>query len=257
MTYDFDFLWQLMDEKAREKTKIWWENYLKHVIDFRGVKMADIRSSLHEWLRTEQISEKLSSDAQIDIALQLIREKYAEDKLAGILYFQEVLIPGGMVDWQAVLPKFAGLFQDGHIYDWNICDWFCVRVLGPMAIKEGESCSRAIAGWRSAENLWQRRASGIAFVNLAKNGDENFDGFIEMLLTVCQVTVMHPERFSQTGTGWVLRELWQAAPVEVLQLIETHIRFFSAEGLRYATEKMSAAEKKRLKLQRQMALKDG
>lgn len=248
MTYDFDFLWQLMDEKATEKTKVWWENYLKHVIDFRGVKMADIRSALHEWLRVKQIPENMAPTEQVDIALQLIREKYAEDKLAGILYFQEILIPGEIADWETVLPRFAELFQDGYIYDWNICDWFCVRVLGPLAKKEGESCGRAIADWQSAENIWQRRASGVAFVNLAKYGDENFSGFTKMLLTVCQATVKHPERFSQTGTGWVLRELWRAAPGDVVKLIETNIRFFSAEGLRYATEKMSAAEKKRLKL---------
>ena len=57
---------------------------------------------------------------------------------------------------------------------WNVCDWFCVKVLGSLVEMEGEACARAIAGWRRAENLWQRRAAGVAFVNLVGRGDKNF-----------------------------------------------------------------------------------
>ena len=52
------------------------------------------------------------------------------------------------------------LFEQGHIADWNTCDWFCVRVLGPLAEQQGEACARAIAAWKDAPTLWQRRAAG-------------------------------------------------------------------------------------------------
>ena len=67
-----------------------------------------------------------------------------------------------------------------------------------------------------------------------------------MLLEVCAATVKHPERFAQTGTGWVLRELGQAEPERVVRFIEDNLPSFSAEGLRYATEKMPAQTKARL-----------
>ena len=48
-------LQQQLDLHADPKTKAWWEGYLKHVIPFRGVKMADIRAVLHQWVRDEGI----------------------------------------------------------------------------------------------------------------------------------------------------------------------------------------------------------
>lgn len=240
--------------RAEEKTRAWWERYLKGVIPFRGVKMAAIRAELHGWLRDEAITERLTPEAQKALALALIREEHTEDKLAGILFLQEVLIPGGQVECQADLPSLAALFQEGWIYDWNTCDWFCVRVLGPLAQRQGPDCARAIAAWREADILWQRRAAGVAFVNLAKDGEANFAGFTEMLLTVCAATVRDPARFAQTGTGWVLRELAVADQDRVVAFIEDNLAHFSAEGLRYATEKMATEIKDRLRQMRQASL---
>jgi 3-methyladenine DNA glycosylase AlkD len=240
-----------LEEKANPKTKAWWERYLRNVIQFRGVKMAQIRAALHAWIDDEGIDEEFSRSDQKELALSLLREEYAEDKLAGILYLQEVLLPDNAIDWRTDLPRFARLFQDGYIYDWNTCDWFCVKVLGPLAEREGEECARSIAEWRTAENLWQRRASGVAFVNLAKDGDANFSGFTDMLLKVCSATVQHQERFAQTGTGWVLRELSLVEPERVVAFVEDHIDCFSSEGLRYATEKMESEIQGHLRGRRQ------
>lgn len=46
-----------LDQRADAKTKAWWERYLKHVIPFRGVKMADIRAVLHQWVREERFAQ--------------------------------------------------------------------------------------------------------------------------------------------------------------------------------------------------------
>ncbi len=239
-------LQQRLESKAHPQTKVWWERYLKHVIPFRGVPMADIRAALHSWLKDEAAQRIPTHDDQKRLALSLIRETYAEDKLAGILLLQEVLLPAGGLTWQQDLPQFAGLFQDGAIADWSTCDWFCVRVLGPLAEGEGEPCARALAAWSSADKLWQRRASGVAFVNLAHKGDRNFPGFTTMLLEICATTVQSQERCAQTGTGWVLRELSRAEPERVVAFLEANARLFSAEGLRYAIEKLPAEAKARL-----------
>ena len=233
--------------RANHKTKNWWEKYLKHVIAFRGVKMADIRTELHGWYEDEAIATALSAAKQKALALNLLRECYSEDKMAGILFLQEILLPSNSISWKKDLPHFANLFLRGYVYDWNICDWFCVKVLGPMAAKEGEACARAIADWKTSKNLWQRRASGVAFVYLAAKGDENFPGFTDMLLEVCAETVSCSERFAQTGTGWVLRELSICEQDRVLGFIKAHINHFSSEGLRYAMEKIPKSEVIKLK----------
>jgi 3-methyladenine DNA glycosylase AlkD len=227
-----------LEEKANPKTKAWWEGYLKQAIPFRGVKMADIRTALHAWIAAEEIAIRYPFEEQKALALRLLRETYAEDKIAGILYLQEVLLPARAIDCSTDLPLFAALFDEGYIDDWNTCDWFCVKVLGPLAEQQGEPCARAIAAWTGAGTLWQRRAAGVAFVNLAGAGEGNFQGFTDMLLGVCAVTVQDPERFAQTGTGWVLRELGQAEQERVLAFVQEHRALLSREALKRALERM-------------------
>ncbi len=227
-----------LDQQADARTKAWWEAYLKGVIPFRGVKMAGIRGVLHAWFAEERLGEALAVEQQKGLALALLAERYAEDKLAGILFWQEILLPAGAIDWRADLPRFARLFADGHIADWSTCDWFCVRVLGPLAQQQGADCARAIAAWREADSLWQRRAAAVAFVNLARHGAATFPGFTDMLLASCAALVRSPERFAQTGAGWTLRELSRADQERVVAFVEAHIQYFSREGLRYALEKM-------------------
>jgi 3-methyladenine DNA glycosylase AlkD len=232
--------------RADPKTKAWWESYLKHVIPFRGVRMADIRAVLHQWVR-EQGIDRLPVAQQKELALALIRLDYTEDKLAGILFLQEILLPAAAIQWTDDLPRFADLFRQGFIYDWNTCDWFCVRVLGPLVEQQGAECAYAIAAWRTAETLWQRRAAAVGFVNLARRGEANFGGFTDMLLATCAPLVASPERFAQTGAGWVLRELSLAEPERVISFMEDRIGLFSRAGLSYATGKLPPATKARLR----------
>jgi|SRR5215211_7881791 len=79
-------------------------------------------------------------------------------------------------------------------------------VLGPLVEQQGEPCAQAIAAWRGANTVWQRRASVVAFANLASKGDQTFPGFTEMVLNNCSHLLGSQERFAQTGVGWVLRE---------------------------------------------------
>jgi hypothetical protein len=56
-----------------------------------------------------------------------------KDKLAGVLFLQEILLPEGALDWRSDLPRFVRIFDGGYIRYRNVCDWFCVKVLGPLA----------------------------------------------------------------------------------------------------------------------------
>jgi 3-methyladenine DNA glycosylase AlkD len=225
-----------LDECADERTRSWWEAYLRHVISFRGVKMSGIRATVHAWFESE--GNEWRTTRLRDLALALVREPLAEDKLAGILFVQEILLPRDAIPWRTELRRWARLFDDESIADWNTCDWFCVRVLGPLAARQGEECARRIASWKRARNLWRRRAAGVAFVNLAPSGDDNFPGFSSMLIDVCATTVRCRERFAQTGCGWVLRELSKAVPDEVRRFVDDHRDLMSREALRMATGKL-------------------
>lgn len=142
---------QELAAQADPKTKAWWEGYVKGSAPFLGVKMAALRATVHRW-REAAIDGRLELDEQKDLALALIREEHTEEKLAGMLLLQE--IPAGAVNCADDIDLLASLFTDGFIYDLNVCDLFCIKVLGPLIERDGEACARAISMWRDAENLW-------------------------------------------------------------------------------------------------------
>jgi 3-methyladenine DNA glycosylase AlkD len=223
-----------LNARATTATREWWTEYLRGTASFRGVKMGDIRKAVHAWFEEERLGEHLPVGQQKDLALMLLEEEYSEDKLAGVLFLQEILLPAGALDWRSDLPQFARLFYEGYICDWSTCDWFCVKVLGPLVEQQGEASARAISEWREANSVWQRRASVVAFANLANRGDQNFPGFIEMVLDNCSDLLGSQERFVQTGVGWILRELSRWDQGRVVGFVEANLDRFSRESLKNA-----------------------
>lgn len=228
-----------LERRADPDTKAWWERYLRGVIGFHGVRMATIRRELNTWLEKERAVAPMTPSDERQLATTLLMQPLAEDKLAGILFYQEVLLPDGRIVWRRDLPQMATLFDAGSIADWSTCDWFCVKVLGPLVMREGLPCATAIAAWSEAENLWRRRAAVVSFVNLAKHGDANFTGFADLVLDACGQLVKSSERFAQTGAAWVLRELSLVESDRVAAFIRANLRLLPREGVRSATAKMT------------------
>ena len=237
----------LLKKSAEPKTKQWFERYMKHVIPFHGLKMATIRSCVHNWVKAESIDQLSGADG-LSLCVSLMQQSMAEEKMAGILLLHEVVIPSEDVGWRAIVDELGKLYEDGYIYDWNTSDWLSVKVLHGLIERNGQRCAESLAEWAQSANLWRRRSAGVAFVYLAKGGDEkNFAGFVDLVLGICEKTVSCQERFAQTGTGWVLRELAVANRDCVVDFVEEHAAEFTSEGVDYTTEKMPEALKKRLK----------
>jgi 3-methyladenine DNA glycosylase AlkD len=243
-----------LTQASDAKTKAWFEAYMKQVLPYRGLKLPQVRSILHAWVKAEGFGD-VATEQQLAIAIALMHEPWAEDKLAGILIIQEILIKQHRIDWERDLPQFAALFDQGYIQEWNTCDWFCVKVLNPLVKQQGEAFAQVLVTWCEAENLWRRRASVVSFVNIARHGDRNFPGFIRLMLDTAAVVVQSSERFAQTGVGWMLRELGQADQAQVVGFVKDRIECFSSEGLRYTIEKMPTDLQADLKECRGLALK--
>jgi 3-methyladenine DNA glycosylase AlkD len=235
-----------LNAHATAATREWWTKYLRGTASFRGVKMEDVRKVVHTWFNEERLEERLSVGQEKDLALMLLEEDCTEDKLAGVLFLREIFLPAGGLDWHSALPRFARLFDQGYIRDWSICDWFCVKVLGPLIEQQGEACARAISEWREANSVWQRRASVVAFANLAREGDQNFPGFTEMVLETCSHLLGNQERFVQTGVGWFLRELSRSDQCRVVGFVEANLDRFSREALKNATKSLPPEVAERL-----------
>jgi 3-methyladenine DNA glycosylase AlkD len=223
-----------LHEVANEKTKEWWERYMKGAASFRGVPMAAIRSTLRLWYVEEGLDDAPASNRR-QVALDLLAESYSEDKLAGVLLLREHLLAQLSV---GDLPAFAAAFRAGHIADWGICDWFSIKVLSALVERDGRPMAEATTAWTTSEPLWQRRAAAVALAPLAPRGDKNFEGFVELSLEVARANVRDGERFMQTSVGWLLRELSKSDPSAVQEFVREHEPLLSREGRRMSLAKI-------------------
>jgi len=225
--------------RADPSSRAWWERYLEGAAPFRGVRTDQILKAVEEWCGQHDLSG-LGVDEELEIALTLIREPMTEDKLAGVLYIQGHVLPRNVVSWENVLPLWEGVFADGSLAEKNVCDWFALKVLGPLARQAGEACARAIAGWSQADNVWQQRASIMAFAEDARNGEETFPGFVAMLLEACDRVVQNPDPVAQSAVGRVLRELSVAEPAKVQSFVLRNFSLMSPDAVREAMRKQTA-----------------
>ncbi|MDE2804201.1 MAG: DNA alkylation repair protein [Gemmatimonadota bacterium] len=232
-------LQQRLRSVADPRTKAWFENYLKHVISYRGVKTPVVARIVDEWRSAHEL-QNLPDGDQLRLADRLIREGHAEDKFAGTLYIQKHLLR--LVDEATLLTTAEELFADRVFFDWSTTDWFSVRVLGPLIVRGGQVVAERIAGWRTAPDLWQRRSSIVPFRAVVRDGEYHplIEETIGMLVT-------ERARFIQTGVGWVISDLSRVHPGVASALVERHFDDLSAEVIRRHTKYLAdhAGYKKR------------
>jgi 3-methyladenine DNA glycosylase AlkD len=224
-------LQERLQSGAQDAKRRWWERYLKGQAAFRGVPMADVRRSIKAW--HADYGAALKPDQLRAFADLLIRQRHTEDKLAGILLIQEILVPAGIVT-TADLPRFATYFDEGHLGDWNVVDWFCVKALNALVTRYGPEAGPMILSWSKAEVLWRARASVVTFANVSSKASSVYPGLPEGILAATEDLIGRPERFAKTGVGWVLAGLGAHRPDEVEQFILRRLSDFSLESLRNA-----------------------
>jgi 3-methyladenine DNA glycosylase AlkD len=220
-----------------------WEAYLRGTARFRGVPMAGIRRAVRATLR--QGLAEMSHAAKLSVALDWLAQPWSEDKLAGVLLIAEHLAPAlGDADVSAL----AIPFEQGHVADWNVCDWMCVKAIHRYVTRADSTPDRgramAVAAWRDAGSLWQRRAAVVSFVNVAARGEANFAGFTDLLLEACAANIQFADRFAHTGPGWALRELSTAEPERVRAFVDAHPEL-TCEGRRMALARLTSGPYRR------------
>ena len=217
--------------------RAWWERYLKGEAVFHGVPIATVREVVQAWYADHRL-EEVDDERFVAHLSAAVALPATENALAVSVLLQDHtldrLVP------ERDLPTIARWFDEGHVADWNSCDWLCVRVLGPLIERHGADVGATIAGWHDAPGLWRRRAAIVAFVNLVGREPEVFPGCRELVLETCARNVTDPQRFAQTGVGWVLRELSTAAPESVTAFVDEHGKELSEEARRTATARLGA-----------------
>ena len=91
-----------------------------------------------------------------------------------------------------MLQQYEKIFDEKLIYDWNICDWFCVRVLKNTIELHGQKAALEISKWNNSVYLWKARASVVAFIGLTKETQ-----YLELIFANCKILLQREERFAK------------------------------------------------------------
>lgn len=228
----------LLIEKASEKSKKWWEHYLRGVISFRGVGIPQIRE-LVKMVEQEYSLEQAPLEERFALLEALLAVPFSEDKLFAILYMQLFLVEN--VEAGELLDFIEQNFAKNYIYDWNCCDWLCVRVLQPLA-EQGEESARRIGSWRKAPYLWQARSSLVPYVQ-----SNRLEHFIPLADRSAEVLIRREERFAKTAVGWYLRELSRLDSAGVVARLKEHKGHLTLEVFNNALKYMDKEQRKELK----------
>jgi 3-methyladenine DNA glycosylase AlkD len=204
----------------------------------RGAPIAKLRACVRTWWGDHDF-DKCPASIGKRIATAMIEHRMIEDKLAGITILEDLL--GDQLRVTDLLG-FARLFDDGHLSDPVVVDWFTSKVLVSLLSRTAgrAEVARQISTWRDADTVWQRRAACLAFIKLAPDGDV---AITELALRICATVVWSHERFDQTAVGWLLRELSRGDPARVDAFVRRHARLMSRECARHAVSKLSVTQR--------------
>lgn len=232
MKKEIKFLIDEINKVANKSKSDWWNNYLQHTISFIGVGIPDIRKILKAWY-----SEYFGKEDLSIIADNLIKLDIAEYKLAGILIYQEFILHDKSNE--EIINHVNGLFENEYIYDWNTCDWLCIRVLSDIIDDNDSKCIKALLEWSGKENLWHARASIVSFAQCKT---------LKMHLTELELPmarlIKRNERFAKTSVGWILREIYKFNKTFVKIFLKEHNRFLTKEVINNALKYMDKDKKK-------------
>ncbi len=206
--------------QGSESDRVSMSGLIKNAIPVRGVKMLRIRYELHSWWNEYKRHNAVPAlDVQKAFAFGLLASEWFEDKLAAVLFMQEVLLASqnlGVED----LGTFEAAFAAGHVRVYKVCDHLTDKVLFHIAHRASaltEARKNAIEKlfeWTRARDMWQSRA---ALCTLAQFADD--DSLRDRILNATMVIMRRSEDEAKSAAGAALRELSKFEMNKVLAVL--------------------------------------
>jgi 3-methyladenine DNA glycosylase AlkD len=139
-----------------------------------------------------------------------------------------------------LLHRVQRWLSAGYLDNWANVDSAAGTVVAPLLHRFPELVPE-LMGWSASRNLWIRRMSVVPLVPFARHGehlDEAY-GVVERLLGDAE-DLMHK------ATGWLLREAGKTDAARLERFLLRHGPAIPRTTLRYAIERFSSAQRKRL-----------
>jgi len=173
-------------------------------------------------------------EADRDDVLALLASEFHEARLTGLFLlvhlFEAAEREGKAKDWVDLY-----LSQTHRMNNWDLVDSGAYKILGAWLIGRDRSILYRLA---ESENLWDNRIAMIATLAFIRRGE------VADTLRLAERFLTHRHDLMHKAAGWMLREAWVRQPEVVEKFLLRHQEKMPRTMLRYAIEKMPAAERK-------------
>jgi 3-methyladenine DNA glycosylase AlkD len=132
------------------------------------------------------------------------------------------------------------LWLDRYVDNWAHTDGLSLWLLG-ASIANDPALIDKLDSWTSSKNRWKRRAAAVALVYSAKRGEHT-----RAIVRIAAPLIEDEDDMVQKGVGWLLKETYPKKPTEVVRFLLAKRAKTTRLVLRYAAEKMTAADKSRV-----------
>ncbi len=126
-----------------------------------------------------------------------------------------------------------------HVSNWAACDTLCCGPLGEFLLRFPEFLPK-VQAWAKSKNRWLRRASAVAMILPARR-----ELYLDTAYETADILLLDQDDMVQKGYGWLLKEISNRRPREVLEFVLKRKDRMPRTALRYAIEKLPPAWKKR------------
>lgn len=192
-----------------------------HGDQFLGVRVPDIRRAIR--------GAHVMASAQVE---QLLRSKYHEERLAGVLILVDQYKRGD--DDQKLQVYRMYLEQTKYINNWDLVDLSAHKIVGPHLAERSKAPLTKLA---KSASLWERRIAIIATFHYIR-----FDNHAETL-RIAKILLKDSEDLIHKAVGWMLREVGKKDLAVAEEFLLEHYRRMPRTMLRYAIEKFPEAKR--------------
>jgi 3-methyladenine DNA glycosylase AlkD len=220
-------------DAADPKRAAFDQTYFKEKIKSHGLSVPAAGAIAKEVFRREK--DALDGDEWLALGERLLASGWMDEGNVGF----------GLVRMSKPEPT-AELFDTyerwlrSYVGNWAHCDELSTHLIGDVLFAQPKLVRR-LYPWTKDENRWVRRSSAVSLVRPARRGL-----YVNEALRVAGALVDDKDDMVQKGYGWMLREAAKTHMPEVTAFLEKHARRMGRTAFRYAIEKHSPAERKRL-----------
>jgi 3-methyladenine DNA glycosylase AlkD len=126
---------------------------------------------------------------------------------------------------------------DRYVDNWGMTDGLSLWLLG-ASIANDATLIGNLDSWTRSKNRWKRRAAAVALVYSAKRGEHT-----RAILRIALPLIEDADDMVQKGVGWLLKETYPKKAADVVRFLVANRTKTTRLVLRYAAEKMTAADK--------------